>query len=382
MRIFYASGKRPNGALMDSQIWYENLFMALVDLGHDVVEFDYDLEPLLSAADLLVPSNAEFVERHRPDAERELLRQLRSSHAEKPIDVFFSYFYSSCTTAETIAAIRSMGIRTMNWYCNGSYQLHLVADIAPAYDWCLVPEKYRIEDYRALGANPVYFQEAANPRIYAPRDVPRAFDVTFVGARYADRPDHIKALVDAGIDARAFGPGWLDPVGIKQIESLADVPRFMVNPRAWKRVAARAYRRVFAPERVQPILPRNACGPMLSDEDMIAMYSRSNISLGFSTVDSDPKGERIVQIRLRDFEAPMSGAFYMLEYQPEFEEFFEIGTEIACYRGMDDLVTQCEYYLAHPAERETIRRAGHERAMRDHTWQKRFKTLFAQLELE
>src|SRR5450759_241377 len=214
MRIFYASGKRPNGALTDSRVWYENLYLSLVDLGHDVVEFDFDLEPLLAASDHAVPANAAYVQQHRPLAERELLRQLRVAHAEKPIDLFFSYFYSSCATAQTIAEIRSMGIRTMNWYCNASYQLHLVADIAPAYDWCLVPEKYRIDDYRALGANPVYFQEAANPRIYHPYPMTRDFDVTFVGARYADRPHHIKALLDAGVDARAFGPGWLDPVGL------------------------------------------------------------------------------------------------------------------------------------------------------------------------
>jgi len=382
MRIFYASGKRPNGALTDSRVWYENLYLSLVDLGHDVVEFDFDLEPLLAASDHAVPANAAYVQQHRPLAERELLRQLRVAHAEKPIDLFFSYFYSSCATAQTIAEIRSMGIRTMNWYCNASYQLHLVADIAPAYDWCLVPEKYRLADYRALGANPIYLQEAANPRIYYPRQASRDFDVTFVGARYADRPHHIKALVDAKIDVHTFGPGWLDPVGLKQIESLSDIPRFATSPRAWKRMVARAYRRLFAPERVQPVLPKSVCGPMLSDDDMVAMYSRSKISLGFSTVDSDPSGERIVQIRLRDFEAPMSGAFYMLEYQPEFAEFFEIGSEIVCYRGVDDLVAKCEYYLTHPDEREAIRQAGHERALRDHTWQKRFTALFEEIGLE
>ena len=382
MRIFYASGKRPNGALKDSQVWYENLFLSLVDLGHDVVEFDFDLEPLVEAADGSVPANAAYVEEHRPLAERELLHQLRAAHAEQPIDLFFSYFSSSCVTTNTIDEIRSMGIPTMNWYCNASYQLHLVADIAPAYDWCLVPEKYRIEDYRGLGANPVYFQEAANPRIYHPYDVKRDLGVTFVGARYADRPHHIKALVDAGIDVHAFGPGWLDPAGVRQVESLSDFGRLAINPTAWKRLGARAYRRVFAPERVQPVLPQSVCGPMLSDEDMVAMYSRSDISLGFSTVDSDPNGERIVQIRLRDFEAPMSGAFYLLEYQPEFEEFFEIGSEIVCYQGMDDLVGKCEYYLAHPKEREAIRIAGHERALRDHTWQKRFTVLFEEIGMD
>ncbi len=382
MRIFYASGKRPNGALEDSNIWHENLYGSLVDLGHDVVEFDYDLEPLLAAADYTVPANVEFVDEHRPRAERELLRQLRAAHAEQPLDLFFSYFYSSCCTAQTIHAIRDMGIPTMNWYCNASYQLHLVADIAPAYDWCLVPEAFRLDDYRELGANPVYFQEAANPLVYHPFDVPRDYDVTFVGARYADRPNHVRDLLDAGIDVHAWGPGWLDPAGVRQVESFSDVLRVATHPATWRRLAARGYRRMRGPEYVQPILPRSAVGGPLSDDEMIRMYSRSNISLGFSGVAQSPTDrERITQIRLRDFEAPMSGAFYLVEYQPDLEEYFVIGKEIACYEGREDLVDKCRYYVAHPDEREAIRAAGHERALRDHTWQQRFRTLFESLGL-
>jgi spore maturation protein CgeB len=118
VRIFYAAGRSPNGALQDSSIWRENLYRSLADLGHDVVEFDFDLEPLLSVADLDVPSNMAYIARHRPKAEAELLRQIRTAHHERPVDLFFSYFYSSCVTAESILEIRSMGIRTMNWYCN------------------------------------------------------------------------------------------------------------------------------------------------------------------------------------------------------------------------------------------------------------------------
>jgi spore maturation protein CgeB len=77
----------------------------------------------------------------------------------------------------------------------------------------------------------------------------------------------------------------------------------------------------------------------------------------------------------------MSGAFYMTEYQEEIEEFFEIGKEIVCFTDPDDLVEKCRYYLAHPDEREAIRLAGLERARRDHTWQKRFSDLFADLGL-
>jgi spore maturation protein CgeB len=212
--------------------------------------------------------------------------------------------------------------------------------------------------------------------------VPREYDVTFVGARYADRPDHIKDLLDAGIDVHAWGPGWIDPAGVRQLEKPSDLARLAVNPRAWRRLAARGYRRARGSTLAQPVLPSSAVGAPLSDGEMIKMYSRSNISLGFSSVDLPrDAGERICQIRLRDFEAPMSGAFYLVEYQPDLEEFFEIGKEIACYQGREDMVDRCRYYLAHPDEREAIRAAGRERAARDHTWQRRFGTLFESLGL-
>lgn len=380
MRIFYAAGDSPNSAIPESQIWRDNLFGALVDLGHDVVEFDFDLAPLIAAADLTSPVNAEFIDRERPAAVDALLTQVLAAHAEGPLDLFFSYFSSSCTTADAIRAISGMGVPTMNWYCNGSYQLHLVAEIAPAYNWCLVPEKFRMDNYRALGASPIYCQEAANPRLYHPYNFAREFDVAFVGARYADRPVFIESLLDAGIDAHAWGPGWCDPQHTRLIEAPRDFVRVLGDRNLWRPAASRVYRGlvgyplgVEAPLR----LPKSAVGAPLSDMEMVKMYSRSRISLGFSAVAGVLEdGQRITQVRLRDFEAPMSGAFYMIERSDEIAEFFEVGKEVVCYDDADDLTDKCRYYLTHEAEREAIRKAGHERAMRDHTWQRRLHEAF------
>lgn len=78
----------------------------------------------------------------------------------------------------------------------------------------------------------------------------------------------------------------------------------------------------------------------------------------------------------------MSGAFYLLDYVDEIEAFFELDREIVCFSSRDELVEKVRYYLAHPDEREAIRAAGHERALRDHTWQKRLADAFADAGLE
>lgn len=402
MRIFYASGERPNQALPGSQVWRNNLYRSLVALGHDVVEFDYELDPLLRHADVSKPENRTFVDEHRPAAEAALLTQLEAAHRHAPIDLFFSYFYSVCARPETIRQIRDMGIVTMNWYCNGSYQFDLVAELAPAYDFSLVPEEFRLDDYRRVGANPIYCQEAANPDVYHPMPIERDLDVVFVGARYGERPDYIRRLVDAGIAVRVFGPGWQrsarpDPAGRTAVASgrAAFVRRMrrLTTPDGWRRLLGRAgiigpppptVSTKHAPGKPEPLtvvspdrLPPEVCGPKLTDDEMVEMYSRAKISLGFSTVGhTHLDGQRIVQVRLRDFEAPMSGAFYMVQDMPELRQFYEIGREVITYQGPDDLVDKCRYYLEHDEERERIRRAGHARALRDHTWQRRFRDVF------
>src|ERR1041384_5598708 len=180
MRIFYASDNSPN-ASVPSSLWRNNLYCSLVELGHEVVEFQYDLSETFQKLDKEIPEQAEFIAHNRPKLTEALLQQLRAAHNKAPVDLFFSYFYDACVLPEAIDEIRAMGIKTVNWYCNGSYQLHLVSEIAPHYDWCLVPEKFRLRDYVAMGARPIYCQEAANPKIYKPYDLPIEYDVTFVG---------------------------------------------------------------------------------------------------------------------------------------------------------------------------------------------------------
>lgn len=358
MRIFYAADHTPNALIPSSRLWTANLYMPLVDLGHEVIAFDYDLSEHQKNLDPADPHQAAWIEQHRPQLERALVDQVERAHRKQPLDLFFSYFYSAMCRPRAIEAIKALGIPTMNWYCNASYQLHLVAELAPAYDVCLVPEAFRLQDYRDLGANPIYMQEAANPSIYKPCDVPLAYDVSFCGMRYGDRPAFVDHLCRAGLDVHVFGPGWLE--ADRQARSLRSrLGRFGRGPG-----------------------PLPAAGPPLSDERMVRLYSESRISLGFSSCgETHRAGERILQVRLRDFEAPMSGAFYMVEQMDELAEFFVPDEEIVFYRDAEELADKARYYLQHAEQRERIRRAGHRRALAEHTWQHRFTKVFSELGL-
>lgn len=395
MRIFYASDTTPN-ALFKSNLWRTNLYLPLVDLGHDVVEFQYDLRETFRNLNSQDHKQKAFIEKNRAKLSRELLHQIKNAHTQEPIDLFFSYFYDACVFPETIDEIRDMGIKTVNWYCNGSYQLHLVKEISPHYDWCLVPEKFRLKDYVAMSARPIYCQEAANPNIYKPYDLPVEFDVTFVGQAYGERPAYIHHLLDNGIDVRVWGWGWqnFSPAAVAAnsphpLCRAANIGKALLTSAGWQAVGRRLTNLAAAPskktakessERVT--LPASILGGILSDEEMIKMYSRSKINIGFSTCGrTHETEERIVQVRLRDFEVPMSGGFYMVEYMEELEDFFDIGREIVCYTNKEDLFDKIKYYLKHDDERERIRQAGYERCLQDHSWHKRFEMAFQEMEL-
>jgi len=393
MRIFYASETTPN-AEFSSNLWRNNLYQPLVDLGHDVVEFDYDIDAF-KFRDPRYPPGKVFIDENRPKLSRELLKQIQQAHKNKPIDIFFSYFYDAFVEASIIDEIRSMGIKTINWYCNGSYQLNLVAEISPHYDWCLVPEKFRLEDYKSLGAHPIYSQEAANPNIYKSYDLPVEFDVTFVGQAYGERPAYIHYLLEQGIDIRVWGFGWDKyAVGSKENLHLKGVNKTKnalkkLNPSKMIKAVNRRAKSYLQNEPVKSLilnkdvaLPANILGGVLADDDMIKMYSRSKINLGFSICGNTHKTEEpIMQVRLRDFEVPMSGGFYMVAYMKELEEFFDIGKEIICYDSPKDMVEKIKYFLNHDDEREQIRKAGQQRCLKDHTWHKRVQTAFAKMGL-
>jgi hypothetical protein len=357
LRIFYASDTTPNPWFKSvrSNLWHANLFQTLAAMGHDLTSFDYDLTPVFRNLDPAIPRQAEFIRTSRPRVSAALLQQIRTAHAQKPLDLLFSYFFDACVLPETLDAIRALGITTVNWYCNAAHQFHLVREISPHYDWCLVPEKFRLPDYRAIGARPIYCQEAANPALYHPYDVPQDVDVSFVGQAYGDRPAYIEHLLQNQINVRVWGHGWkIDP----------KYPPALDSP-LWR-------------------LPESVAGGPLDDDQMIKMFSRTKINLGFSTCGEthlDEHGQRIVQVRLRDFEVPMSGGFYLVEAMEELAEFFTPDKEIIFYRSPAEMLEKIRYYLSHEDDRQRIRQAGHHRALAEHTWRHRFQAAFAEMGL-
>jgi hypothetical protein len=243
---------------------------------------------------------------------------------KEPADVVVGYFSGATVSPETLRRMAEAGAVVFNFswddkafFANGS--------LAAAVDLNLTNDPASLVKYAVHGGPAMFWPEAAHPEIHRPHDVPFEFDVSFVGQRYGWRPGFLSRLRRLGIDVACFGPGWPDGA--------------------------------------------------LSSEEMVKLYSRSRINLGFAGV---RQSRRLMCLKGRDFEIPMSGGLYVTQNNPELAMVYDVGREIVTYAEEEDCARKIRELLAQPERAAAIRKAGRERCLREHTyeahWAKAFET--------
>lgn len=377
MRIFQVLEGSTNAAVPGNQTWYRNLYEPLVDMGHEVVLFSVT-EGRLAMQRNDAQARAAFSQK--------LLDTFRREHAQKPFALFFAYLMDGMVEPAAIDEIRKISVPTCNFSCNNAHQFDLVDEISPHFDYNLHSEKDARDKFLVIGANPLWWPMASNPKYFKPADVPRTIQASFVGANYALRARYIAHLLENGIDAHAFGPGWVGGARTRW-RSLAKRYLFLwhtlssIDPQKQSAASAKLgdhdYRRC-----LNARFPANM-HPPVTDDELIALYSRSHVSLGFLEVYDrhDPSRPVTQHLHLREFEAPMSGALYCTGYMEELAEMFEPDKEVLVYRNQHELLDKVRFYLAHPDQAEMIRQAGRKRALAEHTYHDRFRKLFKTLRL-
>jgi len=354
--IYYAGASSANNLeIPGSKVWDYNLKDGLKRVSEEVLEPSFSVAKQCSDA-LGVLKNSKKYREVRQKYSEILLDDLKKLTKKKKIDVFFSYYSSRHILPEAIEEIKKLGIVTFNFYCNNIHQFHYVEEIAPHYDYCLAPEEEALAKYKKVKANVIHMQFGANPDIYKPYNLNRVYDISFVGQMYFNRKDYFYYLHKHGVEFYVWGPKWEKMIKNETVEQ------------GWIKHIKKLTR------------PCNKnlekyTGGILSDQEMIKMFSRSKININFSEVTTKHNGTRR-HLRLRDFEAPMSGAFYITGCQSELCRYFEIGKEIICYEDKKDLLDKIKYFLNNEREMKKIRAAARERSLREHTWDKRFEKVF------
>lgn len=282
-----------------------------------------NLEPALDMTAQLVRIDLSGV----PDTERideVLLRGVSKAVSEGGVDVLFTYLSAEHVAPETIAEIGRRGILTVNMSLDDDIAFRSHAAVAPVFDVSWTSHRSACESYLLAGGRPLWLPEGASPTLFRRLDLERDKKVSFIGARYGMRPRYVHHLARKGVDVECYGQGW--DRGFIDFNTMNEV------------------------------------------------INRSEINLGFA---GRSFSARVTKLKMRDFEVPMAGGLYLTQHVDELADYFELGSEIVTYRTKEDLVEQIDRLLSSPKDAEEIRRAGEQRARRDHRWEQRFAELFA-----
>lgn len=215
-------------------------------------------------------------------------------------------------------------------------------------DWFTTSVSHRVQQYRHLGYNnAIHFPPAFNPAIHKKLDLPKKYDVSFVGGAHPYRKWVIRKLKKAGINVHAAGSGW--PMGyITYNEMVRVINQSKIN---------------------------------LNLSNSISWDLRYLVSSPKAIYNTLRSPKNVEQMKGRPFEINGCGGFQLSYYMEGLEHYYEIGQEIAVYLDVDDLIRKVKYYLAHGDEREAIANRGYQRTLAEHTYTQRFQSLFARMEL-
>lgn len=268
----------------------------------------------------------------RPEMNRAMLAAFRAANARKPIDVVIGYLSGHNTAAATLAEMAVAGAAIFNFSYDDKLDagdpmpdgtIRGPAALAANVDLNLTSDPGSALKYALEGGLSHFHPEAADPRTHRPYDVPFDHDVTFIGARYGFRPFFISKLQAMGLPVTALGRDW--PAGSVPVER------------------------------------------------MVEMYSRSRVNLGFGGIGHS---RRLMCLKGRDFEVPMSGGLYLTQHNPDLERVFDIGREIITYNDETDCAAKVRMLLADPDRAAAIRAAGRARCIHDHTYEARWTKVF------
>lgn len=293
--------------------------------------------------------------------------------------LLFAVLRRALVHRRTIRAVTQGGqTRTFNWYCDDHWQFETVSRRwTPCFGLVGTTSAAAYPRYGERGwSNVIQTQWAADPSVFRPVADAPACDVAFVGQPYGGRGDAVRALRDAGIDARGFGAGW--PGGRLSREAMvaAMAGAKLVLNFAGSSVggfsAADRFLRSSAAERVA----RAPVGWRAIDLARSAAVRR-RASRGGAGVSPGP-----AQVKARVFEAAACGSCLVTEPAEDFASLLAPGREAVLFRNRDELLWACRSLLGDEAGRAAMARAGRERVLREHTWAHRLAKVFERLGLD
>ncbi len=359
MKIIYASHKYDYGVKAQGLSYeYCNHYDTFVRMGFEIIYFDF----------------CELCDRYGQRRMNEMLIDV--VRKEQP-GLLFCVLFQEQIYKETVRTISvTTPTTTINWFCDDHWRFDNYSKYwAPCFNWVTTTASSALQKYEKIGyKNVIKTQWACNPNLYKRMDLPKKYDVTFVGMPHGNRRLIIEALRSAGIDVKCWGRGW-ENGRLSQDEMI----------------------RVFNQSRINLNLSNSSCSKRTLQSRLITSASRCIKMLPYGSalvskvkraaeskpIDLDiPLNRDNDQIKGRNFEVPGCGGFLLTGAADNLEDYYKIGQEVVVYTTVRDMIDKIRYYLAHEDEREAIAQKGYFRIIKDHTYEIRYREIFRQMGFE
>jgi hypothetical protein len=262
-----------------------------------------------------------------------LLDEIRRTHRDRPIDWFFSYALAWDLSRETVQVIKdeigvpmvNISLDDKNWWemVERGDQASAMRNIAPHFDLAWTSARVCVPWYWAEGGQAVFLPEGVNVDWFRPLNIAQDIPVGFVGNHFGNRAELLRQLGRAGVPVVVHGNGWP--------------------------------------------------GGALDDDGMLRFFNRCRLNLGLGDMHYS---RWLTNLKGRDFEVPATGrGLYLTTYNSDLAAQFDVGREIQCYRGIDEMIELARHHLRNPEESADMAARARRRCIRDHQWIARYRSL-------
>ena len=318
-------------------------------------EYNNFLKPLEKMGFVVVPFD--FVV-HMQQLGREAMNQhLLSVVKQEQSELVFFVPHTDQFIPEVIDEINQHTI-TLGYFFDDMWRIEYSCFWARHFNFVTTSDVNGVRKFKEAGfTNVIYSPFACNTDIYCNKELPKQYDVTFVGGYNPHREWYLNYLKKKGIDVQIWGTGW--PSNTLSSED-------MIN--------------VFNQSRINLNLSNSVCWDiryLLTPYRSLVNTLHAWKHAFHATRQSDMK--TVEQVKGRHFEINACGGFQLSYYVEGLERMYEIGEEIALFVSPEDLVEKIKYFLGHDDERESIAVRGFERTQQDHTMEKRFQHILGQI---
>jgi len=198
------------------------------------------------------------------------------------------------------------------------------AGLFPSIDLVLSTSSETVEWCLKEDTPAVFFPLGSSLDFFYPIELEKKYDVGFVGTKYGLREEIVNAMIKNGINVKAYGNGWENGK-----------------------------------------LPLNETNKFFNECELI---------LGIGTIAGC---KNFYNMKLRDFDALMSGGAYITHNNPDLKMLFE-DTIILC-DSLEEFIEKTKYYLEHKEALSEMKEKGFKLVRENYTYQQNFLRVFETL---